>query len=266
MVAPFTYAEGSILVRLIITHCIADFFLQSNNAVKEKESKSFKSSHLWKHILIVIVLTTALVFNLHYLSQIIVIGATHLLIDVGKVFALKKYNKKKEAVINLWLFLFDQMLHIAVIIVVWLWIIEGWVKIKFLFVSTLPDYRFLIRVLGYIIVIGPVSYLIRFLTDKWATDLDKSDDGLQDAGLWIGFLERTLILTLVFIEQYTAIGFLVAAKSILRLIDKPERSKVSLEEQFFSSRQHTEYVLIGTFLSFSFALIIGLLINFLLKL
>ena len=88
MVAPFTCAEGSILVRLVIAHCIADFFLQSNSAVKEKESKSFKSLHLWKHILIVIVLTTVLVFNLHYLSQIIVIGATHLLIDVGKVFAL----------------------------------------------------------------------------------------------------------------------------------------------------------------------------------
>jgi hypothetical protein len=210
--------------------------------------------------------TCTLVFNLLYWKQIIVIGVTHLIIDVGKIEASKKYNKSKAAILNLWLFILDQILHIAVLIIVWLWMIEGWREIRSVAASVFPNYRYLLRLLGYVIVVGPVGYLIRFLTDKWATDLDKSDDGLQDAGMWIGILERTLIITLVFIEQFTAIGFLVAAKSILRLIDKPQPSKLSFEEQVFSSRKHTEYVVIGTFLSFSFALITGLMINFLLKL
>jgi hypothetical protein len=266
MITPFTYEEGSILVRLIIAHCLADFFLQSNKAVEDKERKGWKSKYLWIHILIVILSSSTLLFNLLSWKQIIVIAVTHLIIDAGKIEALKKYNKSKAAILNLWLFILDQILHIAVLIVVWLWMIEGWEEIRYWVASVFPNYRYLLRLLGYIIVVGPVGYLIRFLTDKWATDLDKSDDGLQDAGMWIGILERTLIITLVFIEQFTAIGFLVAAKSILRLIDKPEPSKVSLEEQAFSSRKHTEYVVIGTFLSFSFALITGLIINFLLKL
>ncbi len=265
MVTPFTYEEGSILVRLVIAHCLADFFLQSNKAVEEKQRKALSSKYLWTHILIVTSLTFALVFNSLYWKQIIIIGLTHLLIDLGKIEASRRFNKSKAAISNLWLFIVDQIMHIAVLIVVWLWMIKGWEEIRFLLANVLPDYRYLIRVLGYVIVAGPVGYLIRFLTDKWATDLDKSDDGLQDAGMWIGILERILILTLVFIEQFTAIGFLVAAKSILRLIDKPE-PKVSFEEQIFSSRKHTEYVLIGTFLSFSFALITGLIINFLLNL
>ncbi|HEX8277936.1 MAG TPA: DUF3307 domain-containing protein, partial [Segetibacter sp.] len=195
MATPFTYEEGSILIRLLIAHCIGDFFLQSNKAIKEKESKGVHSSSLWKHILLIIILSTAFVFSFHYWKQILVIGLSHLLIDIGKVQAQKK-NENKKGIVNLWLFLIDQLLHIAVIIVVWLSIVDGWVKIKFLLEAVLPDYRFVIRVLGYVVVIGPVSYLIRFLTDKWATDLDKSDDGLQDAGMWIGILERTLILTL----------------------------------------------------------------------
>lgn len=266
MVTPFTYEEGSILVRLLIAHCLADFFLQSDKAVKEKERDGLQSKYFWLHILTVILSTTIIVFDVDYWKQIMVIGVTHLMIDFGKIEVARRINKQKAAVLHLWLFLVDQILHIIVLIVVWLWLIQGWKEIHYLVVNVFPNYRYLIRVLGYLIVVGPVGYLVRFLTDRWATDLDKSDDGLQDAGMWIGILERILILTLVFIEQYTAIGFLVASKSILRLIDKPESLKGSSEELIFSSRKHTEYVLIGTFLSFSFAILTGLIINFLLKL
>jgi len=51
-------------------------------------------------------------------------------------------------------------------------------------------------------------------------------------------------MVLVMLQQYTAIGFIIAAKSILRYNE--------------SKTGKTEYVLIGTLLSFSFALIIGI--------
>ena len=38
--------------------------------------------------------------------------------------------------------------------------------------------------------------------------------------MWIGFFERFLIFTFILINQYTAIGFLIAAKSVLRFNDK----------------------------------------------
>jgi len=89
------------------------------------------------------------------------------------------------------------------------------------------------------------------------------EDSLKDAGRWIGMLERILIITFIFINQYIGIGFLIAAKSLLRLIDKPENAFGTSKP--FSSRKHTEYVLIGTFLSFAIAILTGLVINWLLS-
>jgi hypothetical protein len=126
-----------------------------------------------------------------------------------------------------------------------------------------PDYRILLRLLGYLLMAGPVGFVIQFLTRRWASELD-TNDSLKNAGKWIGILERILILTLVYINEFGAIGFLITAKSLLRVIDKPF---VPGNEQNrpFSPRKHTEYVLIGTFLSFAIAIITGLLINRLLK-
>jgi hypothetical protein len=199
---------------------------------------------------------------------VFIIGATHAIIDIGKILLSKKYKGSIiNSKLNLWLFIADQFLHILVIAAVWIWIINGWDKIRQLSHDLLTGYRLQLYVLAYVIAVGPVSYLVRFLTDKWATDLEKNEVGLKNAGMWIGFLERTLILTLVFIEQYTAIGFLVAAKSILRLIDKPDPPRVNTRpEALFNARKHTEYVLIGTFLSFGFALLIGLITSWLLQL
>ena len=125
----------------------------------------------------------------------------------------------------------------------------------------LPDYRILLVVFGYLLMTNPVGYFIQFITKRWVKDLN-IEDSLKDAGRWIGMLERILIITFIFINQYIGIGFLIAAKSLLRLIDRPE-SPIA-PAQPFSSRKHTEYVLIGTFLSFAIAILIGLAINWLL--
>ncbi|GHT30519.1 hypothetical protein AGMMS49574_10390 [Bacteroidia bacterium] len=79
-------------------------------------------------------------------------------------------------------------------------------------------------------------------TDKEKKDKDKSD--LERAGRWIGTIERIMTVVLVMLQQYTAIGFIIAAKSVLRYND--------------SKTGKTEYVLIGTLLSFGIALLIGI--------
>ena len=267
MIAPFTYEEGSILIRLLIAHFVADFFLQSSAGVQDKNRKGIKSIYLWKHVLIATALTWLLLGDVAYWKQVLLIGSTHLLIDMGKISTSKRYASNiNKGRFHFWLFLVDQFLHIIIVLIAWLWIIKGWQKMDALLSSTWKDYRLFLRLLAYIIVIGPVSYLVRFLTDKWASDLEKAEVGLKDAGMWIGYLERTLILTFVFIEQYAAIGLLVTAKSLLRLIDKPDLKIDMNNTSVFNARKHTEYVLIGTFLSFTFALVTGLLIRWLLQL
>ena len=74
---------------------------------------------------------------------------------------------------------------------------------------------------------------------------------LADAGARIGMLERFLVLTFVLADQLVPIGFLLAAKSVLRFGELREDR----------DRKLTEYVLLGTMLSFALTLCLGILIR-----
>lgn len=72
---------------------------------------------------------------------------------------------------------------------------------------------------------------------------------LDDAGLYIGWLERFLVLTAVVIGSPEAAGLVAAAKSIFRFEDMKQ------------GRAFAEYFLLGTFLSVSEALAAGLFLR-----
>jgi len=104
---------------------------------------------------------------------------------------------------------------------------------------------------AYVLVTWPTGKLIGRLTRAWQAQLVAAyGQGLRHGGLWIGCLERLLILTFVLLNQYQPIGFLLAAKSILRFGEvsgsKPENRKMA------------EYVIIGTMLSMLIALLVGI--------
>ncbi len=103
--------------------------------------------------------------------------------------------------------------------------------------------------LGYALAIWPVGTLTGLFTAPWRQVIGADNSkGLANAGLWIGRLERVLIVTAILLNQFALIGFLVAAKSILRFSDiKTGRT-----------RQEVEYILVGTLFSFTAAIIIGI--------
>jgi len=132
--------------------------------------------------------------------------------------------------------------------------------------------------LAYVIIIWPVGSLIGKLTYPWREEvlianknektkpgeiidelelriIKANSEGLAKAGLWLGRLERVLILTFVLLSKYEAIGFLITAKSIFRF------SEIKCSRD----RKEAEYFLIGTMLSFVIAIIIGILTTWLLK-
>lgn len=257
---PFSYEEASILVRLLIAHCITDFLLQPNKWILDKRRRIWNSQYLWYHGIITGAVAWLFVPDIKIWWAILFIIITHTITDGWKLTAEKKKGSKLS------FFLVDQLIHVTILVITWLWLIDGWKQMQFFIQTYLPDYRILLRVLGYLIMIGPVGYIIQFLTRKWMFELDP-DDSLKEAGKWIGILERVLTITFIYIGQFGAIGFLVAAKSILRVIDKPDKpnSEPTLIKPF-SSRKRTEYVLIGTFLSFTIAILTGLVINWLLSL
>lgn len=77
--------------------------------------------------------------------------------------------------------------------------------------------------------------------------------GVRGAGAIIGFLERALVLTFVLLNQYTAIGLVLTAKSIARYKE--------LEDRRFA-----EYFIIGTLGSMLFAILSGVTTKWLLQL
>lgn len=68
--------------------------------------------------------------------------------------------------------------------------------------------------------------------------------GFRDIGVWIGLIEHVLIVTFVLVEEYTAIGLVLAAKQYVR------SDKI---------KQKPSYYLLGTMLSVMFAVVFGLI-------
>lgn len=230
----FTPIEISLLIRLIIAHLLTDFVFQPDSWVDQRFKNGWHSKYLYLHGIIAGVLAYFLsgLWNLIWIPA--VVAATHILIDGLKA----KYEN------NIQSFLLDQLGHFMVILFVWVLIISpGPEDIALLEQIFLPGINVWVIVAAYLIIIWPSSVLISKITEKWRTDITDENKSLEKAGMWIGRLERFLILTLVLLKQYEAIGLLVAAKSIFR---------------FSASRSVGEYVLIGTLLSFTIAITVGL--------
>jgi len=227
----------SLLVRLLIAHLLADFVFQSDSWVEQRKKDGWRSRHLYMHGIVAGVLAYLLsgLWSLMWLPA--VVAGTHILIDGIKA----RYENDLKS------FLADQAGHFLVLIVIWILVVAPDTEDMIYFENILGT-KFWVIAAAYLIVIWPSSVLINRITEKWRKDISEKegaekDKSLEKAGTWIGWLERFLILTFILLQQYAAIGFLVAAKSIFR---------------FSESRKVGEYVLIGTLLSFVIAVIVGL--------
>jgi hypothetical protein len=85
---------------------------------------------------------------------------------------------------------------------------------------------------------------------KWnISKLTENNESLKDAGAYIGILERLLVFIFIIVNHWEAVGFLITAKSVFRFGDLKESKH----------RKLTEYILIGTLISFGIAIVVGLL-------
>jgi hypothetical protein len=241
----FTQIEISLLIRLLIAHLLTDFVFQSDTWVELRMKNGWHSRHLYLHGIAAGILAYVFsgLWNMLWIPAAVI--TTHILIDGIKA----RYEN------NLQSFFADQFGHFSVLLVIWVLIISPDPEdIAALGQFFFPGTKFWVIAVAYLIIIWPSSVLINMITEKWRKDISEKegtekDKSLEKAGTWIGWLERFLILTFILLEQYAAIGFLVAAKSIFR---------------FSESRKVGEYVLIGTLLSFVIAVIVGLVAGVLL--
>jgi len=235
-----------ILIRLLIAHFIGDFLLQPLKWVQHKKKHKIKSKYLYLHVFVHGILVYVLVGEWSNFLLPIIVMIIHFLIDVFKI-----YQKKKKVK---W-FLIDQLLHVISIFLIGMFFYKQQENMYDFFANILNSTQFWLVLLGYILILNPTAIIIYHLTKKWRKEIGDAEKskkaGLEDAGKWIGILERLLILTFIFANQFTAVGFLLAAKSIFRFGDLTGKK----------SRKLTEYVLIGTLLSFAITIIIGLILK-----
>jgi hypothetical protein len=231
--------ELNLLLRLIVAHLLTDFVLQPSEWVKQKKQKKHLSLKLYFHVLIAGL--TAYIFSGLWANWWLplVIMITHFFIDLWKL------NRPDKIVY----FIIDQFLHILVIIVVWILLFYHMAAVQLYFVQLFQNTHLWLILTGYILVTWPLGIIIGMATEKWRLAAEVNKEGLLKAGVWIGIFERLLIFTFILSNQFAAVGFLITAKSILRFSDKENTQK------------KTEYVLIGTLMSFAAAAIIGLLIS-----
>lgn len=129
--------------------------------------------------------------------------------------------------------------------------------------QSLFDSKFLLLLTLLFFVTHVAAILIRLVLQPWQDAIEPSkkeklkikNTSLAGAGKIIGMLERLFVFAFILLNAWSAIGFLITAKSVFRFGDLTEGK----------NRQLTEYVLIGTLLSFGLAIGAGLLFNYTLQ-
>ena len=225
---------------LLTAHLVGDFLFQNNWMVKTKD-KNFWCLLLHAGIVTVLTIFFAAYFQRDWSLLIYpCVFLAHLSID---------WIKKLAGRNGIYAFLADQIAHIVVLCLIaraipeiaqnslWLgWMCSGWYFKSLVFISGLVGCVFA----GGILISKATKPLVDQIEDS---------TGLKNGGKWIGQLERALTFFFMLTGQTSAIGFLFAAKSILRF------SEIKDPDQ----RKEAEYIIIGTFMSFGWALLIAYL-------
>lgn len=230
-----------VFLKLILAHLLGDYTFQRDHWVAHKEKKKWKSHWLLVHVLI----HTILVF-LFLLPQSIgelwwvpvIIFVTHWMTDAAK---LQFQGKKKKRIIP-WFFL-DQCIHFIII---------GIIAFS---ADGVPDFlcdwnstQVLLLLVSILSLTKPAAIVIKILISGWADETTEKG-ALPNAGMYIGMLERLFVFGFMASGYWEGIGFLLAAKSVFRFGDLNKTK----------DRNLTEYILIGTLLSFGMAILTGMI-------
>jgi hypothetical protein len=261
--------SSDVFLMLVLAHLLGDFVLQTDSMVASKRKLRLIAhfAHAALH--------TVLAYMLLGLWQLwlvpLVIGLAHGGLDLIKECVARRFDshnaepspRRHRAVI----FLTDQALHLTVIALVVLVLIDpaaapAWVE---WFGETAAIAA--IALIGLIATIWVGAVVVGFSIEPYLShlraathndDLATAGDGRSSAtadtergfprgGRIIGQLERALVFLFVITGNMTGVGFLVAAKSVFRFGEIREPHQ----------REEAEYIIIGTLMSFTWAIFVA---------
>ncbi|MGB5557999.1 MAG: DUF3307 domain-containing protein [Paracoccaceae bacterium] len=217
-------------VALIFAHVLADYLLQPAWMVARKRNPGI----LLAHGAVVLAVSMAALGRVDA-WQVLALGAAHLVIDAVKTYVVRD---------TLATHLADQAAHVASVLVVAFWAPGLWASGVW---AEAPPVVLHLMILGagFLVATRAGAFAIARLMAA-QTAPGANSEGLPKGGTMIGLLERGLIFVLILAGQAAGIGFLIAAKSILRFGTVNE------------NRAASEYVIIGTLASFGWAITVTL--------
>ncbi|MBP3041559.1 DUF3307 domain-containing protein [Bacillaceae bacterium Marseille-Q3522] len=273
-----------ILLSLILVHFIGDFYFQTNKMVLQKAK--YLTQHVFTHfllsffVLVLLYMTTGVLtsFFIQVAGSALFIAFFHYLIDKGKIYLTVKLPEGQ----NLWplaLFLCDQLLHIGAILLTGFLFFPSafdplvtmdfsWTErmlilaILFILVTTVSGHiiRLLLGVLPNHLSLYEGKYIIKnsypvqqppdkLFSEEFTYMVAKKQD--LSRGLYIGYVERLLVIVLIVHNAYSSIAFIIAAKSLARF-------------KQMDDRDFAEYFLLGTLSSIFLGIIYGIIVRLIL--
>ncbi|MDW3210883.1 MAG: DUF3307 domain-containing protein [Reichenbachiella sp.] len=229
----------ALTLKLLLAHLIGDFLIQPTHWIKDKEEKKHKSKYLYVHLLThTLAILLLLQFDFSFWKGLAIIIASHFIIDLMKINFQNSSNKR-------WLFFLDQLAHLFVLA----WVVNLYEPYSLIQAgSFLMSNQIILFVIALLTTTVVSSIFMKVIITKWELEEDINSASLEHAGKYIGMLERLFIFGFIALGQWQSIGFLLAAKSVFRFGDLSKAK----------DRKLTEYILIGTLLSFGFAILCGL--------
>ena len=249
------HALATCFLGLYLAHLLSDFVFQSDRLVARKRQGSVPgyAQHGVIHFLAAILLSglamPGLARSLGFYCFIAGLTLVHLGIDWGKL-RLVRFSRIEDGAAS---FLGDQVLHFLTVC------ITAWLIARPPVLSVIAKMRWfqselekpLPVLVVYVGVIFGGGHIVRSLTKPLLKGdlhiLGETTNEMQNAGMYIGWLERFVVLTELVLQSPATVGLILTAKSIARY---PELNSV----------RFAEYFLIGTLLSVSLGIVGGLIL------
>ncbi|SDE66619.1 Protein of unknown function [Pricia antarctica] len=226
-----------IFTKLLLAHLIGDFLVQPKRWIVHKEANKVRSKYLYIHVLLHFVLTMMLLWDLKYWKLVLIIAVSHFIIDLAKLYTTPLFRLRSIP------FFIDQVLHLAVLYAVAYYgnlvghTIALFEKLDWPLVTAI------------VFVTFPAAIIMGKLLEAMGEKIELDHKSLPNAGKYIGIIERLFVLMFIILGRWEAIGLLIGAKSVFRFNDLKESN----------NRKLTEYILIGTLMSFGLAIVTGII-------
>lgn len=229
----------------LLAHMLGDYYFQNEQMADLKNTKITKllqHNCIYFFACIIVIIP---IFSVEKLMASVVVAVMHAIVDFGKYLYIKRQFAELEASSST-IYIVDQVIHIICITLVAYFMTVNRVFINtspmfidFLDAIELREMEVLSIICMVLFILKPANITVKQLLSKYKPDecikFTKKED--KNTGEFIGILERLIIYILLLMNQFSAIGLVLTAKSVARY------NKIAEDKAF------AEYYLLGTLLS-----------------